>query len=122
MKLFTLITLSLWVLFSGCSIPARPGSYSGTTGISVSGASGDLVAGFYVQDGQRFSFSNTVPWSAEVPALSSLTIYAPESGGEAVVDLRYEAEGISVRTQQALGSGVRGMRVRVQNGFVVQPF
>ncbi len=107
MKRLILIGVSV-AFVAGCSTSPRPSSYAGTTRIDVSGTLGVAVAGFYVQDGQRITISNGVPWSLDVPRLFRLEVSLPHPGGEAVVDLTYDSSGTRSHVRQTLGSGCTG--------------
>ena len=117
MKSRLALGLLIAAFLSGCITASNPREHSGTTSISLSGTAGDVVTGFYVQDGQHFIISNAAPWEIEVPRLSHLELHAPKSGREVVVKLAYTAGAIEVRSGLVLGQSNRSARVRVQNGF-----
>jgi hypothetical protein len=122
MKIFTLLALALTAFAVGCATSSRQSSYAGTTHIAVSGASGAVLTGFYVQDGRRLAISNAVPWSSDVPRLSSLELRKAHPTEAVVVDLRYESDSPHAQIRKPLASGVVGMHVEVRDGLVATTF
>lgn len=122
MKTFTVLTLVLTALAYGCSTASRQGSHAGTTRITVSGTSGAVLTGFYVQDGRRVAISNAVPWSLEVPRLSGLELQKVQTAESVVVDLRYTSDSPHAQITTPLVSGVVGIRVEVRNGLIATTF
>ncbi len=122
MKTFALLALALAAFEVGCATASRPSSHAGTTHIAVSGASGVVFTGFYVQGGRRLPLSNAVPWSLDVPRLSSLEIRKANPTEAVVVDLRYESESPRARITRPLAAGVTGLRVEVRDGLVATTF
>ena len=118
MKSVPTLVLALTLLAAGCSSASRQGRSGGTTGIAVSGTSGAVLTGFYVHDGQRVAVSNAVPWSLEVPRLSSLELRKLRPTEAVVVDLRYECEGMHAQVTKPLAPGVLGIRVKVRDGLM----
>lgn len=122
MKTVTITVLALVLLAAGCATASRRGQYGGTTGIAVSGTSGAILTGFYFQDGRRVAISNAVPWSLEVPRLSSLELRKVHPAEAVVVDLRYESDGVHAQLTKALGSGVVGVRAKIRDGLMTTAF
>jgi hypothetical protein len=120
MKLLTFAWILVVAIVAGCSTTSRSRSHAGTTHIAVSGTAGSVFTGVYGQDGRQILISNSVPWSVDIPRLSSLTIKtSPDSG--VVLDLLYEDVNNTSRIQQPLGAGM-SIRVRVRNGFETSIF
>ena len=118
----TLLMLGLTGVLIGCSTPTRQSSHAGTTRIAVSGTSGAVLTGFYLQDGRRIAISNAVPWSLDVARLSSLELRKAQPSEAVVVDLRYEGESPHAQITKPLASGVVGMRVKVRDGLITTTF
>ena len=120
-KTFTLLAFALATLLVGCATASRLNGHAGTTRVSVSGASGAVLTGFYVQDGRRVAISNAVPWSLEVSRLSRLELRKAHPAEAVVVTLRYQSgdpqAGISTDLSMPLPPGVVGTRVDVRNGL-----
>lgn len=104
-------------LVAGCST-APSWSHAGTTHVAVSGTTGAVTTGFYVQGGRKVAVSNTVPWSIEVGQLSSLELRKADPATSVSVDLRYDSLTAHAHMSTTLDSA-RATRVIVQNGFSV---
>jgi hypothetical protein len=122
MKTSTVITLALTVLFVGCATAPRQSSHGGVTRIAVTGTDGALLTAFYVQDNRRTASTNTVPWSLEVPGLSSLDLRKINPADEVVVDVGYESDTTRSQIKKPLPPGVVGIRVEVRNGLTATPY
>ena len=122
MKTSRVIALALTVIFVGCATAPRQSSHGGVTRIAVTGANGALLTAFYVQDNRRTATTNSVPWSLEVPGLSSFELRKLNPAEEVEVDVGYESDTTRSEIKKPLPSGVVGIRVEVRNGLTATTF
>jgi hypothetical protein len=120
MKLLTFAWILIVAVVAGCSTTSHSRSHAGTTHILVSGTAGSIFTGVYVQDGRQVSISNSVPWSVDIPRMSSLTIRTSQDSA-VVLDLSYEDANNTSRIQERLGADT-SINVRVRNGFETMMF
>jgi RNA polymerase sigma factor (sigma-70 family) len=97
-------------------------TYAGTTQISVTGTTGAVFTGFYVQDGQKTAVSNSVPWSFVGARVSSLEFHKVDRADTVLVSLRYDGEGMHATAPTSLDHRWLWMRVRVENGLITERF
>lgn len=122
MKTSTVIALAMAVVFVGCATAPRQSSHAGVTRIAVTGTDGALLTAFYVQDNRRTASTNTVPWSVEVPGLSSLELRKINLTEDVEVDVAYESDTVHSEIKKPLPPGVVGIRVEVRNGLIATTF
>ena len=122
MKTSRVIALALTVIFVGCATAPRQSGHGGVTRIAVTGANGALLTAFYVQDNRRTASTNAVPWSLEVPGLSSFELRKLNPAEEVEVDVGYESDTTRSEIKKPLPSGVVGIRVEVRNGLTATTF
>lgn len=113
-----LILIAVWIWIRSRHENRR--AYQGTTQVVLSGPTGVVVTGFYVQDGRRIALSNALPWSLEGERISSFEIRKLNPDDTLVVDMSYVGDGAHAEMKKPLGPGVPGMRVRIQNGLISQ--
>ena len=111
-----LTLLGLWIWSH--SRHEEQSAYQGTTQLVLSGTTGVVFTGYYIQDGQRIAVSNALPWNCEGERISSFEIRKLNPDDTLVVNMRYDGNGAHAKLTKPLGAGVPGARVRVQNGLI----
>jgi hypothetical protein len=130
MKKLSLLTIALSGVLIGCAFetkksggPRSIGSTEdGRTQISLTGTQGTVVKGFYVQNGQRFEISNSVPWNLDSSGVSQLEIRKADAADTVIVDMQYDNSPTYVKRSEILGPGVRWIKVQVRNGFTTKTY
>jgi RNA polymerase sigma factor (sigma-70 family) len=95
---------------------------AGTTVMAISGTTGASFTGFYVQDGQKTVFSNTVPWSFTAVRISSFEFHKQNREDMLVVSLKYDGDGAHAKITKPLDATLLWMNGRVQNGLLTASF
>lgn len=131
MNKLSILNFVLIGLLTGCSLQMEKsqGTKSkidpdgGETRISLSGAEGTRVEGFYVQRGERFEISGVVPWNLISTGISYVEIRKATAADTIVANLQYDdRQRTHVRRTMTLGPEVRRVKVQVQNGFATKTF
>jgi hypothetical protein len=124
MKKFTIVAvliaalILLIVLIWPGSDQDNPSAYQGTTQMVLSGTTGVVFTGHYVQDGRRIALSNALPWEFEGERVSSLEIRKLNPDETLVVELRYDSDSAHATMKKSLGPDALGMRVQVRHGLI----
>jgi hypothetical protein len=116
-------TSPVWILslallaVSGCRTERPNAAAVGTTSIQLSGAAGVSFEGYYVRDGRRVPLSSSLPWVFECPGISEFELQKINPRNTIIVQARYDSPSAHTTMTRTLGPGVRGVLIRVDNGF-----
>ena len=90
---------------------------AGTTQMALTGTTGARFTGFYVKNGKKTAFTNTVPWSFAAPGISSFEFHKLNREDLLLVELHYDSDEAHTMMTPRLDSNMLWMRGRVKNGF-----
>jgi hypothetical protein len=88
-------------------------SYQGVVTVNVTGGTGSSFSGFYIADGHRVEFTNSVPWSVTATNLSLYEIRKSDPASKIILDLR----GPELQMNATIGGGQVGVRAKWDDGW-----
>jgi hypothetical protein len=94
-------------------------AHEGTTQMRLTGTAGATVIGMYVQNGEMFTVSNSLPWSFTGTNISRVEFQKVKPDDAIAIDLVYDGDGTHARMTEHLDAGSGRMEARVENGFIV---
>jgi RNA polymerase sigma factor (sigma-70 family) len=92
--------------------------YEGTTQIKVTGADAVQIDGFYVLDGKRILFTNSLPWSFSRERISSFELHKPKPNETINISVKYDSHGIHAENFTVLDARADRFECTVRNGII----
>lgn len=106
---------------SGCAIPERRvTSADGITTLKVIGTEGMHVTGHYVQNGYLVPIAQPLPFALAHAGISELELRKDSPNGALYMAGQYDDQAWHSEVMNRAGEGISGLRVRVDDGLVVE--
>lgn len=106
----------------GCATSKHgPGWRQATTSIKVFGALESHVVGYYLRDGERHSFVQSLPFTLVETGLSEVEIRKAKPEDSITAEVQHNTPGTEIRAANLVaGPGTTGVRIQLKNGFSVE--
>ena len=97
-------------------------AHAGTTQMRLTGTSGAIITGFYIQNDQRIAVSNSLPWSVVGTNVSQLEFQAFNREDTINIALVYDGNGAHASMRETINSKFPRIQVKVENGFIASKY
>jgi hypothetical protein len=111
----------LFLLACACTTERAESWRQGTTTLKATGTPGAKIAGFYVQNGQRREIASDLPYVLSDTGIAEAELRKVNPNEAISVEAHFTAHGMKAAFANMIApSGVPGIRVQLQRGFVVE--
>jgi hypothetical protein len=97
-------------------------AHAGTTQMKLTGTSGTIINGFYIQNDQRIAVSNSLPWSVVGTNVSQFELHTTKPDDSITLALVYDGNGAHASMREIIDSKFPRIQVKVENGFVATKY
>jgi RNA polymerase sigma factor (sigma-70 family) len=97
-------------------------AHEGTTQMRLTGTSGTIISGFYIQNGQRIAVSNSLPWSVVGTNVSQFEFHTIRPDNSITLALVYDGNGAHASMEEVINSKFPRIQVKVENGFIATKY
>src|SRR6185437_15107773 len=93
-------------------------AHAGTTQMRLTGTSGAIVTGFFVQNGQRIAVSNSLPWSVVGTNISQFKFQTFNPEDRITIALVYDGNGAHASRTETLDVKFPWIQGKIENGLI----
>ncbi len=97
-------------------------AHAGMTQMKLTGTSGTIITGFYIQNDQRIAVSSSLPWSVVGTNVSQFEFHTTKPVDSITLALIYDGNGAHASMKEIIDSKFPRIQVRVENGFVATKY
>ena len=97
-------------------------AHAGTTQMKLTGTSGTIITGFYIQNDQRIAVSNSLPWSVVGTNVSQFEFHTTKPHDSIALALVYDGNGTHASMREIIDSKYPRIQVKVENGFIATKY